>query len=328
VLLGDIVEFRQGPVRDALAAASRVLATLASALPGGATIVLVPGNHDHHLLDGWWARRAATAPPPPLALEMDVDWAPGEPLSELAAVLGSSGAHVSARYPGVWLREDVYATHGHYLDRHTSVPMFERLGAGVMARLVRAPLSAARTPDDYEAVLAPLYAWIHAVEQTGGPSVGGRSHGATSEDVWLALSRRGSGLGGVLRQSATAAGLFAAVTALNWAGLGPLSFDLSGPALRRAGLRAFGETLRALGVDAGYAIFGHSHRAGPLPADDTSEWIAPTGARMLNTGCWVHDPSFAGPDPSQSPYRPGFCIRLEEAGLPVLENLLSGPTRA
>jgi hypothetical protein len=328
VLLGDIVEFRHGPVRDALAVASRVLAPLAAALPERATVVLVPGNHDHHLLDGWWARRAATAPPPPLDLQMEVDWVPGEPLSELAAVLGSSGAHVSARYPGVFLREDVYATHGHYLDRHTTVPMFERLGAGVMARLLRAPLSAASTPDDYEAVLSPLYAWIHTVEQTGGPSVGGRSHGATSEDVWLALSRRGTGLGGVLLQSATAVGLLAAVTTLNWAGLGPLKPDLSGPALRRAGLTAFGEMLRALRIDVPYAIFGHTHRAGPLPADDTSEWIAPSGARLLNTGCWIEEPSFAGPDPAQSPYRPGFGVRVNEAGPPVLENLLSRPIPA
>ena len=69
VLLGDIVELRQGPVRDALAAASRVLADLAQALAPGAEVVIVPGNHDHHLLDGWLARRAASRPPPPLGLD-------------------------------------------------------------------------------------------------------------------------------------------------------------------------------------------------------------------------------------------------------------------
>ena len=29
-------------------------------------------------------------------------------------------------YPGVWLRPDVYATHGHYVDLHITVPSFER----------------------------------------------------------------------------------------------------------------------------------------------------------------------------------------------------------
>jgi hypothetical protein len=322
VLLGDIVEFRQGPVRDALAAASRVLATLASALSKRAAIVLVPGNHDHHLLDGWWARRAATAPPPPLGLEAEVDWVSGEPLSAVAAVLGSRGAQVRAYYPGLWLRDDVYATHGHYLDRHTTVPMFERLGAGTMARLLRAPLPAARSADDYEAVLAPIYAWIHAVAQVRGPSVGRSSHGGASAEVWRALRRPGNGLRESLRRGATASGLLAAIAALNLVGLGPLSPDLSGPALRRAGLRAFGELLSALGVDSAYAIFGHTHRAGPLPADDPAEWTAPTGARLLNSGCWVNEPSFTGPDPSQSPYRPGFCVRLGTSGPPVVENLL------
>ena len=33
---------------------------------------------------------------------------------------------VEFAYPGIWLREDVYATHGHYLDVHMTVPTFER----------------------------------------------------------------------------------------------------------------------------------------------------------------------------------------------------------
>ena len=39
-------------------------------------------------------------------------------------------------YPGVWLREDVYALHGHYSDLHATVPTFERIAAGAMARFV------------------------------------------------------------------------------------------------------------------------------------------------------------------------------------------------
>ena len=52
VLLGDVVELRQGPVRDALAQARPVLSALAEALGSDREVVIVPGNHDHHLLAG------------------------------------------------------------------------------------------------------------------------------------------------------------------------------------------------------------------------------------------------------------------------------------
>jgi hypothetical protein len=326
VLLGDTVELRQGPLRDALAEASRVLRTVAEALGEGREVVLVPGNHDHHLLSGWLQRRADQAAPgtrATLGLDDEVDWRPGEALAALAGALGAGGATVHARYPGIWLRDDVYATHGHYIDRHTTVPMFERLAAGVMSRTLRRPLSAAHTPEDYEAVLAPIYAWIHAVAQHGGPEVGRSSHGASAR-LWQAIGRRrrASGLRGTVHRRATSAGVWAAIAGLNRAGVGPLSTELSPPALRRAGLRAFGEMLAALGIGAEYAIFGHTHRAGPLPADDAGEWRAPTGAHMLNSGCWVHEPAFLGREPATSPYRAGFCVRLDDEGPPRLENLI------
>ena len=69
----------------------------------------------------------------------------------------------------MWLRDDVYAIHGHYGDRHTTVPMFERLGAGAMARIVRDSADGLARAEDYEAVLAPIYAWIHAIAQNRTP---------------------------------------------------------------------------------------------------------------------------------------------------------------
>jgi hypothetical protein len=118
------------------------------------------------------------------------------------------------------------------------------------------------------------------------------------------------------------AGFPAAVAALNLARLGPLRADISGRELRRAGLRAFGESLTRLGVLAPHVVFGHTHRAGPLPADDRSEWRAPTGAMVLNAGCWVHEPGFLGTRPQQSPYRAGFAVVVEDDGPPRLINLL------
>ncbi|MGO9899963.1 MAG: hypothetical protein ACLP0J_09770, partial [Solirubrobacteraceae bacterium] len=107
-------------------------------------------------------------------------------------------------------------------------------------------------------------------------------------------------------------------------GLGPLRADLSGVELRRAGLLAFSTALSALGVESDYVIFGHTHRAGPLPGDELAEWTALNGARMLNSGCWVHEPAFLGRDPLHSPYRAGFCVVLDDRGAPRLLNLMDG----
>jgi len=280
----------------------------------------VPGNHDHHLIDGWLGRRAAAGPPPPLGLESEVDWWGGEPLASVAEMLARGGAAVRAAYPGVWLRDDVYATHGHYLDRHTTVPMFERLGAGAMARALRRPVAEARRAEDYEAVLAPIYALIHAVAQTA--PLGTPSPGASAQ-VWQTLGR--GFRRGTLRQRALIAGAGGGIALLNRAGIGPVRADLSASELRRSGLRAIAEVLERLSVSARYAIFGHTHRAGPLERDSAAEWLAPGGTQLVNSGCWVHEPVLLGPRPAESPYRAGFAVRLDDDGTPPrLVNLLDG----
>ena len=57
VLLGDVLELRDRPLREALDAAAPAFADLAAAL-GDAELVIVPGNHDHHLIEPWLDRRA------------------------------------------------------------------------------------------------------------------------------------------------------------------------------------------------------------------------------------------------------------------------------
>ena len=47
------------------------------------------------------------------------------PAGAIARYMG--GADVRVAYPGLWLRPDVYATHGHYLDCHMTVPRVECL---------------------------------------------------------------------------------------------------------------------------------------------------------------------------------------------------------
>jgi hypothetical protein len=319
VLLGDVVELRQGPAREALAVARPVLSELAAALAPGTRVTIVPGNHDHRLLVPWLERRARDQAPEPLGLQTAVDWRAGEPLARLAGWLAprTSGIELDVAYPGCWVRDDVYATHGHYSDRHTTVPMFERLGAGAMARIAGQRPGGPQSAEDYEAILNPMYAWLDALAETGGAVSGGGSAAA-----WRALSARDRRRG--LRRRAARAAFPAIVAGLNRAGVGPVSADLSPDALRRSRLRAVDEVVLRLGVEARHVIFGHSHRAGPLPADDGAEWRSVTGAALTNTGCWVHETTFLGPDPSLSPYRPGFAVTVapDQAHPPALVNLL------
>jgi predicted phosphodiesterase len=352
VLLGDVVELRQGPMRAALDTAAPVLGALGTALGSEREVVIVPGNHDHGLLTPWLVRRHLLEAPPPLGLEADVDWREDEPLARLAGCLGP--ARVRVAYPGVWVRDDVFALHGHYGDLHTTVPMFERIGAGLMERLVgtrsrthdddaaaardleavEGELGVAdelaeeavegsgepdpRTAEDYEAVLGPMYAWIDALAQAGRSAT-------PSTTAWRAIRGAGDGegtSGGGLRRQALRLTVPLAIGALGRTGIGRLSADLSTAELRRAGLRAVGEAVTRLGVEANHVIFGHTHRAGPLPGEGSLEWRTRGGARLLNTGCWVHEPAFLGAEPGRSPYRAGFAALVTERGEPKLRNLL------
>jgi len=301
VLLGDLIELRQGPLRRVLSVALPVLAELGAAVGPEKEIVIVPGNHDHRLLKEWRRRRPPKSQP--LGLETAVDFQPAEPLGAVAEALGQARVRVS--YPGLWLRPDVYAMHGHYLDRHITVPLLERLGAGLMDRLT--------SSDDYEAVLAPMYDLIGVVADRGVSTGLG-----LQTRVWRGLERGRERRGG--HESARL--IPGLVRTLNVVGLGPLSPDLSGAELRRAGLRAFAEVLNRLGVSADYVIFGHTHRAGLLPGDETAEWVTDTGTRMVNSGCWVHSRTFTGPRPHLSPYRAGFAVEVEDEEPPRVINLL------
>jgi hypothetical protein len=347
VLLGDVLELRHGPLHEALAAAREGLSEIGSALGPDAEVVILAGNHDHHLVEPWLWRRALGAAAPALGLETDVDWAAAEPLAALAEMLAP--ARVRAAYPGVWLRSDIWATHGHYLDLHMTVPTIERVGTGLMRRVVGTAPAGPACAEDYEAVLAPLYAWLQAVAQGAAPGRGSGLQGGSVRG-WRALSGAGTGAG-VRARAAAGAGAGAGgrrtalcslrdslrstagrraialawpllVSGLNRAGLGPLRAEVSGPALRRSGLRSLEEVTARLRVSAGYVIFGHTHRAGPLPADDPAEWRMRGGARLINSGCWVYEPAFLGADPAASPYRAGFAVAIDGEEPPRLFNLL------
>jgi len=315
VLLGDALELRQGPLREAMAAARPFFAEAGAALGAGGEIVLVPGNHDHALVTPWLERRRRDGVPSPLGLAETATWEAGDPVAALAEA--AAPARLTLAYPGIWLRDDVYATHGHYLDRHVTVPTIERLSAGAMGRIVGPLPAEGAGPDDYEAVLAPIYAWSYTLAQHAREEANG-THGI-SVRAWQAIAGNGHR---PLRRRALAALFPLSVAAVNRAGIGPVRADVSGRELGRAGVRAMAEAVDRLGIDAAHVLFGHTHRTGPRPADDLADWTSASGARLHNTGCWVYEPQFLGATPYESAYWPGVAIVVEDDGPPVALRVL------
>jgi hypothetical protein len=362
VLLGDLLELRHGPRREALTAARPFFEELGQAF-AGREVVAVAGNHDHALIETWLEHRSELPAPPPLGVEQRIEAGAASSMMALLAEW-SAPAQLTVSYPGLWVRPDVYATHGHYLDCHLTIPTLERLGIGAMGRLMRRPTRAFIGPDDYEAVTVPVFAWIDAVARqaptgdainggmtvrawralggaprpTSGPAANGRTtpddHGGRAHrdgehsGIREVTRTRSRELTRTLRNRALAGAFPLGVAALNRAGLGPFNSDLSTGELRRAGLRAMGEVAARLGVGDAHVVFGHTHRAGPLPGDNPSEWRGPSGARLINTGCWTYDSYFLTPTPGESPYWPGGCVLVDDDGPPILRRLFEARTHA
>jgi hypothetical protein len=328
VLLGDVLELRHGPRREALEGARGFFEDLGRAF-AGREIVVLAGNHDHALVEPWLERRRELSAPGPLALEQR--FAAGEASSTVAVLADwAAPARLSAAYPGVWVRPDVYATHGHYLDCHLTVPTMERLGIGAIGRMQRRPARSFTGADDYEAVTAPVFAWIDAMAQQA--STGATLNGASTVRAWRTLggdsSHRPSRRRTALRNRVLAGAFPLAVAALNRAGLGAFHADISGPELRRAGLRAMAEVATRLGLGDAHVVFGHTHRTGPLPHDDAEEWRSAGGARLINCGCWTFDGYFLNGAASKNPYWPGGAVLVEEEGPPILLRLLESREHA
>ena len=287
---------------------------------GDREIVLVPGNHDHALVRPWLEKRSELADSQTLTHEQRLTATQASPMvGQLAQ--WTAPARLTVAYPGLWVRADVYATHGHYLDCHLTIPTMERLGIGAMSRMLHRPAQAFSVPEDYEAVMAPVFAWIDAVAQHA--RTGSAFSGHMTARAWRALARsRDRDVKNRLRlaiRTRLLAGAFKlAVVGLNRAGLGPFNADVSRGELRRASLQAMGQVTSRLGLGDAYVILGHTHRAGPLPSDSGSHWTASDGARLINAGCWTYDRHFLTPTPGESPYWPGGCVLINHSGPPVL----------
>jgi len=306
VLLGDTLELRQAPLDEVLDIARPFFGELGEII-GDARVVIIAGNHDHALL----TERVHE--------QFEQHVRPGDegPVGRIASWMPQCEVVVS--YPGYRIRDDVYATHGHYLDAHNSVPTIETMLVSVSKRRRRFPAEGPLTVEDYERAMAPLYAIAFRGAQRATKALP-VAPGAPSKRLWELLVRddgrttmAGRLLGGVV--------LPGGVAALNRLGFGPFDPEVSGPVLRRAGLRAISESIDRMGIEARHAIFGHTHRAGPLPRDDG--WVTSRGIQLHNTGNWVYEPGFLGRSPTDSPYWPGGITFVEDEGPPRLERPLS-----
>ena len=317
VLLGDLLELRERPTAAVLEDVAAILHDLGEAT-AGKPVLIVPGNHDHQLVAPA-LERGRLVSGDLLPLEAEHPPQPGELADRVAALMPRS--EVVFAYPGVWLRDDVYALHGHYLDAHLTVPRVECLIAAAVERFATGLGEAGpTTPAQYEAILAPIYTLSNVLAQNARARPAVRRSNL-SRNVWSAANGDRRAAGRLKSALIGKAAIPAAVTAINAAGMGPFKADISGEELRRAGLRAIGEVVARLGIEADHVIFGHTHRAGPLDGE-TDGWRLPGGVRLTNTGSWVHEDAFVSSSGPSNPYWPGRVALLGDAGPPELVTVL------
>ena len=283
VLLGDVVELSDRSPERALRMAEPVLRSLGRQLGPDREVVLVPGNHDRAFVAPWIQQMGER-------LSVDSS-APLDATAELAAVSSwLAPAEVSVRYPGVWLSGGVWATHGHYLNRHLVPASWLRFTNG---HIGNEPPDGAR-PIDYE-------------------PAGGRASRSAHEAIAGALPEPLAGAADRLGVLARAATMTKATRKLLRPELARLNSSLLGLQTHIASIPSLIHVTQRLGVDADYVVFGHVHRLGPLADDEEADWESPSGKpRVVNTGSWIYEPLLVHDVTPPHPYWPGGAVILED----------------
>ncbi len=315
VLLGDVVELRDLALGAALDSARPFFEELGRAL-GKREVTIVPGNHDHRLAEPL-LDRLSLAGATELGLEQHDDV--GHTGAGAAIAEWLAPARLRIAYPGVWLRDDVYATHGHYMDAHLTLPRPECLAVATLIR-VRGPLPTPAAPGDYERVLRPIYGFSFGIAQARASIPDPRR--PPGEAAWrvLAGGRKSGGLSRRVRSASARAAFPAGVWALNRLLRAEFDTDISAEAIFAAGVEAATELAARLQVDGGHVITGHSHRAGP--DEDEAAWPLPGGGTLHNTGSWVFASAFHRPGVPPNAYWPGTVTWLEGNDQPRRVRLL------
>ena len=307
VFLGDVLELREQSLPDVLEIALPFFAELGEALPDK-PITMLAGNHDHRVVADWLEELRLDQTP--LGLEQRT----GAQSSRIGRLIAEQlpGNELELAYPGIWLRPGTYAHHGHYIDAHMTIPRLEAIAISATARATGGLPPAPRTPDDYEAAMTPLYAFAYALAQGNS-----RARRVLGMDLSRRMWKRIDGTRDLRSQALRKVAVPSAVWAINRAGMGPFEAALSGAALRDSGLAGMRELIAALELGATEVVYGHTHRPGPLPKDDTATW-----AGLHNTGSWLYEPNLLQTTAGDSPYWPGCVLFVEDDQPPRLERLL------
>jgi hypothetical protein len=296
VLLGDVVELLEGRPGPAMREAEPVLRAVGARMGAGREVIVVPGNHDAALVRPFLGKRGMS---PAVDAPLPLDATPL--LARLASWL--EPARVRVHYPGVWVAERVWATHGHYLDRHLLPEVAFGIARGLLGRVPRDDA----TPVEYE--------------QPGGLSL-------TRIEALLTrwLPRPLAALVDDTAEFVRAASMPGVQRGLLGHRIAPLNAALLGLQMRRASIPALARVVHRLRVDAASVIFGHVHRLGPLAGDDHRRWRGPDGTpSILNTGSWVYEPLLLHRARPPHPYWPGGAVVVDAAQAPraigVLDHL-------
>lgn len=287
VLLGDAVELMEGRPARAMEVARPVLRRIGEAMRGR-EVVVVSGNHDAPLTRRWARRHAetlteATEVPADASLE----------LTELTGLLAA--AEVRVFHPGVWVGDSVWASHGHYLNRH----LLPRNAVG----LPRAWLGRSLPPLSVSQYERPRRRPVRDAE------------GVTARVA--DLSER-------LARATTRTVIGVPRAALRPA-LAPLTSRMLALQFELAAMPAMARVVGDLRVEAGRIIFGHTHRLGPLGGEDASRWATGMpGQQLLNTGSWLLEPLLASHAAPPHPYWPGGAVVVEDGADPRAVSLLDG----
>lgn len=294
VLLGDLAELVTRNPRRSLAVAEPVLRALGARLGPGREVIIVPGNHDAPLVRAW-----IRAQGPRLTIDATV---PPDVTRALAMVVSWLGpAKVRVHYPGVWLGDGIWATHGHYLNRH----LIPESTFGFLRRLPGRPRGAAPGPIDYERIRGAR-----------------RGHEPL---VVRALRRPHAALLESAADLVRAATLPRLPELLMDARLAPVTASLTDLQMRHASIPAMSRVVQRLGVEAAWVVFGHVHRLGPLAGDRHDRWSEPGGTtRFINTGSWLHEPMLVDCATPPHPYWPGGSVLIEPGREPRALGLLDG----
>jgi hypothetical protein len=293
VLLGDVVELLEKRAERAMDVAAPVLRMIGRTLGSGREVVFVPGNHDRALVADWIRRIGAG-----LALDSSV---PLDATPELAQVVSClRPAHVRVHYPGVWLAPDMWATHGHYLDRHLLPESAFGVTRGLLGRVPRPGAG----PIDYELA-------------------GGLSLTRLEALLIKALPRPLADLAEDIAELIRASTMPMVPRRLLHPGMARFTARVLGAQMRMASLPALLHVVGRLGVEAEWVLFGHVHRLGPLPGDIEMRWRGARGRpRVINTGSWVYEPLLVHNAAAPHPYWPGGAVILEDGREPRLVGLL------